>query len=288
MLIRRLAVVALLAGVAMLGRPVAAQRLPSLQGTRAITIVDEWDGFSAIAPIRATYTLRRAADGSFGGTAQVSVGNGLVRRDTSFAVQLSRAAVDSLFAVLSSVPLREGAYRPTFTHTDDEPSITVELAARGSTVRFHTRSQGAAAVPWQVSTGRRTYVSDSEAIAPALGSVTGRMGRTAKQALMAAAERDPEAQCNHARYAQSWLAQRPRYAAGEAWFNADSTIAVEGRNYRRHGIPRYVGLQEITPHAEYRGVPLYKERGMEGTPEYLYVPYRASCEVQVYALHPRP
>jgi hypothetical protein len=287
MFARRLA---LFAAIGALAGPAAAQQpvtLP-LRDARAIVIVDAWEGYSAISPIRATYTLARAADGSFAGTVRIGVGNGLIRRDTSFAARLPRAAADSLLQELSEAGLQEGSYRPTFTHTDDYPEIRVDLTVGGSVIRFHTTSQGGAHVPWQVHAGRRTYVSGSERIWLALSAVLHRLGETQKRALMEAAEQDPETQCNHARLPQPWLARRPRYAAGEAWFARDSVITVQGRNYRRYGIARVLGLHEISPYASYRGVPVLKEAGLQGTPDFVYLPVRAICEVQPFVLEPRP
>jgi hypothetical protein len=290
---RRLLIGALLTGIVVPGRPaaIAAQRsidLP-LRDTRTLVVVDAWEGYSPISPITATYTLQRSADGSFAGTARITVGAGLLRRDTSFAVRLPRGAVDSVLQVLSEAPLREGGYAPTFTHTDDYPSITADLTVGDSVIRFHTTSQGRAHVPWRVSAGGRTYASGSEAIWPALGAVLGRMAGREKQALIEAARADPEAQCGRGGYGpRLTFAQRPRFAAGEPWFVRDSSITDEGRRYRKYGLPRIVGLHEVDLHATYRGVPVLREIGVEGTPEILYVPVRASCEVQPYALEPRP
>lgn len=290
MLPRRPVIWALLAGIAALGRPAAApgQEQPAalpLRDAREMVVVDAWHGLSAISPSRTTYTLRRSADGSFAGTVQITMGAGFVRRDTSFAVRLPRAAADSVLRVLSEVPLREGAYRPTLTHTDDYPSITAELTVGDSVIGFHTSSQGAAHVPWRVTAGGRRYVSASEAIWPALGPVLD-LGRREERALAQAARADPEARCNHDLYGDRLPAQRPRYAAGEAWFRRDSVITAQGREYRKYALPRIVGLQEISPYATYRGVTLFQELGTEGRPEILYVPVRASCEVQPYVLQP--
>lgn len=157
-------------------------------------------------------------------------------------------------------------------------------------IRFHTTSQGAAHVPWRVSAGGRTYVSESEAIWSALGAVLDRIGRREQRALIEAAMDDPEAACGHGRYygPRPMFAERPRYAAGEAWFARDSSITVQGRSYRKHGLPRIVGLNEISLYATYREVPVFQELGVPNPPEVLYVPVRASCEVQPYVSEPRP
>jgi hypothetical protein len=294
MSIRRLVFRTLLAGSAALGGPaaVAAQHpatLP-LHATRALVVVDAWEGYSPVSPTRATYRLERSADGSFAGTVEIVVGTGVIRRDTSFSVQLSRAAADSLFGVLSNVPLRQGSYRPTLTHTDDYPSITADLTVGDSVIRFRTTSQGAAHVPWQVTAGEIHYVSGSAEIWPAFGRVLDRVGQTEKRALVQAARRDPEAACGSGWANASQFpapAGRPVYAGNQAWFVRDSLIKVEGRDYRKQGLPRIVGSPEVSPYATYRGVPVYQESRRDGPPEVLYVPVRSRCEVQAYAVEPR-
>lgn len=295
MLGRHRALWRLLAGLAALGGPaaIAAQQPVSLSlgATRELVIVDAWSGYSPVSPRRTTYSLRRWADGSFRGTVQITVGPAFIRRDTSFAVQLPGAAVDSVLQLLSEVPLREGRYRPTFTHTDDVPWIVVDLTVGDSVIRFQTASQGEAHVPWQVRAGGGRYVSASEAIWPALAAMLDRIGRREEQALVEAVLRDPDAYCGHGRSLPGLRptpAQRPRYAAGEAWFTGDSLITVEGREYRKYGVPRVVGLHEISPHATYRGVVVYQEAGFAGTAEVLYVPFDSSCNLQPYQLELRP
>jgi hypothetical protein len=296
MSIRRLAFRALLTGIAVLGRTAAIAAQPSvaldLRGARELVVVDAWEGFSAISPTQATYTLRRSADGSFTGTVQIRVGAGPVRRDTSFATHLSRAEADSLLRVLSEAPLRESAsYRPTFTHTDDYPTITIDVMVGDVATRFHTRSQGAAHAPWWVTAGGRTYVTGSEAIWPAFSLVLGRIGGHVERALIEVVQNDPEAQCRHNRQIpslQSTPAQRPRYAGREAWFTRDSTITVQGRRYRKNGLPRILGLDEISPYDAYQGVTVFQESGLQGTPGVLYVPVHASCELQPYKLEQQP
>jgi hypothetical protein len=284
-MLARLVFGALLMGTAALGWPAAlATQQPvalPLRDARALVVVDAWTGYSPIAPIHATYSLVRSVDGAFTGTAQIHAGAGLLRRDTSFAVHLPRSAVDSLLEALSKAPLQEGRYRPTFTHTDDYPTITVDLTVGDSVIRFRTTSQGAAHVPWSVSAGGRRYVSASEVIWPALDTVLVRIGGREQAALIEAVQSDPEARCRRSPYSAS-LPQRPRYAGNETWFAQDSSITVQGRSYRKYGLPRIVGINEITPYATYRGVPMFQEEGPNGTPEVLYAPVGASCEVQPY------
>jgi hypothetical protein len=118
-----------------------------------------------------------------------------------------------------------------------------------------------------------------------------RMGHGQMRVLTAAVMQDPEAGCRHYRISpgrEDTPAPRMRVAGGEPWFARDSLITVEGRTYRKYGLPRVLAREEISPYAAYRGVPVFQEAGLAGTPEVLYVPARASCEVQPYVVHPGP
>jgi hypothetical protein len=74
------------------------------------------------------------------------------------------------------------------------------------------------------------------------------------------------------------------YAAGAAWFINGEAVTVMGRRYVRYGLPRVLGINEVTRVAEYQGVPVFAEAGTAGTPEVLYVPVRPGCEFQPYQL----
>jgi hypothetical protein len=74
------------------------------------------------------------------------------------------------------------------------------------------------------------------------------------------------------------------YAAGATWYINNEPITVNGRRYVRYGLPRVLGVNEVTRTAEYQGVSVFAEAGAMGTPEVLYVPVRAGCEFQPYQL----
>jgi hypothetical protein len=74
------------------------------------------------------------------------------------------------------------------------------------------------------------------------------------------------------------------YAAGAPWFINNEAITVMNRRYVRYGLPRVLGVNEVTRGGEYQGVPLFVEAGAMGTPEVLYVPVRPGCEFQPYQL----
>jgi hypothetical protein len=74
------------------------------------------------------------------------------------------------------------------------------------------------------------------------------------------------------------------YAAGATWYINNEPITVGGRRYVRYGLPRVLGVSEVTRTADYMGVPVFAEAGALGTPEVLYVPVRPGCEFQPYQL----
>ena len=72
------------------------------------------------------------------------------------------------------------------------------------------------------------------------------------------------------------------YAAGAAWFINNEAVMVMGRRYVKYGLPRVLGVNEVTRVGEYQGVSVFAETGATGTPEVLYVPVRSGCEFQPY------
>jgi hypothetical protein len=145
--------------------------LPDLNQVQTIRIRDEWNGLSPIAPLGATYDLERAGD-QFNGTANFAVGgrsnNPLQATE---AVELPQEAVQTFLQTLASAPLTEGAYQPHITHTDDYPSIYIELELETGTVAYFTQSQGEAHVPWGAEFNGKSYVINSDAPAKALAAL---------------------------------------------------------------------------------------------------------------------
>jgi hypothetical protein len=74
------------------------------------------------------------------------------------------------------------------------------------------------------------------------------------------------------------------YAAGATWYINNEPITVNGRRYVRYGLPRVLGVNEVTRSADYMGVTVFSEAGAQGTPEVLYIPVRPGCEFQPYQL----
>ncbi len=74
------------------------------------------------------------------------------------------------------------------------------------------------------------------------------------------------------------------YAGGATWYINNEPITVNGRRYVRYGLPRVLGVNEVTRTADHQGVSVFAEAGAQGTPEVLYIPVRPGCEFQPYQL----
>ena len=74
------------------------------------------------------------------------------------------------------------------------------------------------------------------------------------------------------------------YAAGALWFVNSETITVGGRSFVKYGLPRVLGVTEVSRSGEHQGVPVFVEAGAGSAAEVLYLPVRPGCEFQPYTL----
>lgn len=75
------------------------------------------------------------------------------------------------------------------------------------------------------------------------------------------------------------------YAGAAEWYVDNEPLTFNGRRHVRYGLPRVLGTFELTRVGEYRGVPLFAEKGAEHTSDIKYVPVRPGCEFQPYDGH---
>ncbi|MFN8515358.1 MAG: hypothetical protein U0841_22765 [Chloroflexia bacterium] len=163
----------------------AAAILSRLPEATALTIQDDLWVYGPVAPIERHFSLYRRAD-SFAGSGRIVES----RRGTApnykqeqriwageLAVPL--AAIQSLLNALAIVPLREGAYKPAITHSDDSPALDILIATPAGTVWFFTTSNEVEHVPWGAVIGERTYVIDSPLPTRALGALGSYLGPAA-------------------------------------------------------------------------------------------------------------
>ncbi|HEX8692893.1 MAG TPA: hypothetical protein VF746_10765 [Longimicrobium sp.] len=171
--LRRLLPVATTAALTLAGRaaaqPARTVALPDLGGLRSIVIIDEWNGLSPLAPVRAAYGIDRQDETFFfAGSGNLSVaGASTGARQRYVMVALPDSVTRRFLAALAAVPVAERAYQPVLTRTDDYPSLTIRLEFVEGTVEFSSTSQGEGMRPWRVRLqgpdSARELVSDSDA-----------------------------------------------------------------------------------------------------------------------------
>ncbi|HEU0300605.1 MAG TPA: hypothetical protein VFR37_14140 [Longimicrobium sp.] len=72
------------------------------------------------------------------------------------------------------------------------------------------------------------------------------------------------------------------YAAVAGWFIHNEPITFHGVRWIRYGMPRVLGIPEITRIGEHRGVGVYLEMGQTVPVDVIYLPTRPGCEFQPY------
>lgn len=118
-----------------------------LLGASRLELRDYWHGLSPVAPKIMYVMLARESDGSFGGTAELSVGEQL-RRKESLKVTLPQAVAKRILSTLARAPATPGEYTPWIEHTDDYPDVEIHVEVPAGTITFHSRSQGKDHTPW--------------------------------------------------------------------------------------------------------------------------------------------
>uniref|UniRef100_UPI0016644E53 hypothetical protein n=1 Tax=Staphylococcus aureus TaxID=1280 RepID=UPI0016644E53 len=59
-------------------------------------------------------------------------------------------------------------------------------------------------------------------------------------------------------------------------------LILDGRRYVKYGLPRALGPGDVTPVGEYRGVPVYAQRGAEQAGAVRLLLVRPECIFQPY------
>jgi hypothetical protein len=72
-----------------------------------------------------------------------------------------------------------------------------------------------------------------------------------------------------------------QYAANAPWYIENQPLVFQRRRLVKYGLPRVLGVTEVTRVGEYMGVPLFAEPG-QTRPDVVYVPVRPGCEFQPY------
>lgn len=76
----------------------------------------------------------------------------------------------------------------------------------------------------------------------------------------------------------------PPYARGMEWFVRQEPLIFRDRRFVPYATPRTIAPDLLAHIGEYRGVPLFSERGTGQPAEIMYIPVRPGCEFQQYVV----
>jgi hypothetical protein len=136
--------------------------LADLPDTTGVVIGIGWMGLSPLSPMSAGYMLELHGD-QFEGPAVFQVAKAPTVKRT---VAIPRDLVRGFLIAAGKVDLVEAEYRAHIEHTDDYPSIDVEVSTKQGLLRIGSQSQqrmGTSAdtvdrTPWRVAYRDRTFV----------------------------------------------------------------------------------------------------------------------------------
>ncbi|HEX5035749.1 MAG TPA: hypothetical protein VFX30_01135, partial [bacterium] len=103
-----------------------------------------------------------AANG-FEGTATFSLGGGDNVKTKDVPISVPAADVSAFLDLLAHAPLQKGAYTPKIDHTDDYPSVKIDVTTGSARFSFYSTSQGDDAIPWGADVGGEKYTVNSKA-----------------------------------------------------------------------------------------------------------------------------
>jgi hypothetical protein len=72
-----------------------------------------------------------------------------------------------------------------------------------------------------------------------------------------------------------------QYAGNATWYINNEPVMFQNRRFVKYGLPRVLGVNEVTRVGEFQGVSLFAEMG-QTRPDVVYVPVRPGCEFQPY------
>jgi hypothetical protein len=136
--------------------------LTDLSETKQVGIGIGWMGLSPLSPLSAGYILELHGD-QFEGQGVFQTGNEpVVKR----AVAIPRELVRAFLTAATKVAAVEGEYRARIEHTDDYPSLDVEVSVDRQVLKIGSQSQQRQAksanypdrTPWRIVYRDRTFV----------------------------------------------------------------------------------------------------------------------------------
>lgn len=160
--------------------------LSDAAGATAFRLRDDWSGLSTTSPITILYSVTKGADGSFSGTGNFSVAEGTPKAVTSTVdIDIPADVAKAFLQKVVDFSIKEGAYTPVISHTDDYPLLTITVDTPGEgTMTIYSQSQGDQHVPWGASIMGKDYVIDSAAPAEAIALLDPYLKREVRQSLI--------------------------------------------------------------------------------------------------------
>jgi hypothetical protein len=138
-----------------------------LAQVRSIEIHEDWMGLSEVGPVGRQYLLRPEGD-HFAGKAIFSLGGGAGTKTKEEPIAVPNASVQEFLRLLSQAKLEKGEYKPFIEHTDDYPSVSIDIQLGAGKLSFYSKSQGEWAIPWGVTLGGEPYITRSKEPAMAM------------------------------------------------------------------------------------------------------------------------
>ncbi len=158
--------------------------LNAVMQAQIVEIHNNWNGYSDITPILRHYKLH-LVNKDLVGNAHIAVGGygaGGIRQQRTTKVKIPAAITTKFFATLAKTPLQIGAYKPLIAHTDDYPSISIEVKIDKKQVVFSSKSQGVDRIPWKIAITEnnttKEYISSSAIPAQAFRMLNSSLDRS--------------------------------------------------------------------------------------------------------------
>jgi hypothetical protein len=136
--------------------------LADMPETNGVAISIGWMGLSQLSPVTAGYVLELHGD-QFEGPGLFQVAK---TPSEKRAIAVPRDLVRAFLTAANKVRLVEGEYQARIEHTDDYPSLEVEVSVKREPLRIGSRSQPRQAksgnyadrTPWYVDYRKRSFV----------------------------------------------------------------------------------------------------------------------------------
>ncbi len=127
-----------------------------------VEIENDWNGYSDITPILRHYKLQ-LQNRALVGDSHIAVGGygaAGIHQQATTKVNIPATLATEFLSTLAKTPLESGSYKPLIEHTDDYPSVTIEVKVNQQQVMFRSQSQGVSRAPWLVSIRSSTTHAD--------------------------------------------------------------------------------------------------------------------------------